>query len=343
MFVGDLDSQVDDAVLKSAFSAFSSVEDAKVMLDSESGTSRGFGFVMFKEKSDAQKAITEMNGKPLLTRNMRLNWAHPNTHANTRKPTPPPAPLDYNEVLMASPPTNVTVYVGNLSPDVTAATLQELFAPYGDIAEVRDHADSLRANPNGEQTHRGYGFILFKNHESAARAIVALNGKTLNGKQLKCSWGNEKRPLQNTTGALLPGFPYGPNGFGNGYGANLYFYPQYGFPGIQPGTMPQLPTTPLTAQPGQQATPQAFVPPMGMAWPYPQGNWNPQNPTALMPIGPFAAVPTGAAVGLPLANSLNSNPNSPQQHSSTQPLVHPAAPPQSVSPGGVTSTGSSSN
>lgn len=302
------------------------------MMDSESGASRGFGFVMFREKADAQKAITEMNGKPLLTRNMRLNWAHPNTHANTRKPTPPPAPLDYNEVLMASPPTNVTVYVGNLAPDVTALTLQELFAPFGDIAEVRDHADSLRSNPNGEQAHRGYGFILFKTHEAAARAIVALNGKTLNGKQIKCSWGNEKRPLTNTTGALLPGFPYAPNGFPNGFGTNLYFYPQYGYPTLQPGTLPQLPPG-QTAQPANAA--QAF-PPIGMAWPYPQGTWSPPNP-ALLPIGSFAGVPPGLSpVGIHTNPLSSPNPNSPQQ-------VQPAVLPQSVAPGGSIPTGSSSS
>jgi len=77
VFVGDLDGEVGDAALKEAFNTYASLEDAKVMLDSESGASRCFGFVMFREKQDAQNAIVEMQGRQLKSRNLRLNWAHP--------------------------------------------------------------------------------------------------------------------------------------------------------------------------------------------------------------------------------------------------------------------------
>ena len=302
VFVGDLDLQVDDAALKAAFTGFATLEDAKVMLDTETGASRGFGFVMFKERQDAQKAISDMHGKPLLSRNMRLNWAHPQTGSGgsgaNRKPPPPAVPLDYNEVVNQSPPSNVTVYVGNLAADVTTATLQEMFSPFGEIAEVRDHADPNRNAANGvdPSTHRGYGFVLFKTHESAARAIVGLNGKTLSGKQIKCSWGNEKRPVQNTTGNFLAGFPYGSPPFTNGYGTNLYFYhPQYSpfpmqaAPGLQAPGAANLAN--LANLPAGQAAPQFNA--MWAAWnAQATGQWPPGAiPPGAMPPG---SLPPGA-------------------------------------------------
>lgn len=50
--------------------------DAHVMWDQISGKSRGFGFVVFKEKADAETALGAMNGQWLGSRAIRCNWAN---------------------------------------------------------------------------------------------------------------------------------------------------------------------------------------------------------------------------------------------------------------------------
>ena len=75
LFVGGLSWNTDDHGLRTAFEAFGSVEDAKVICDRETGRSRGFGFVTFSDENDAQTAINEMNGSDLDGRTLNVNIA----------------------------------------------------------------------------------------------------------------------------------------------------------------------------------------------------------------------------------------------------------------------------
>ena len=75
LFVGGLSWDTTDQSLAAAFSAFGTVTDAKVILDRDTGRSRGFGFVTFDAPADAQKAIAEMDGAELDGRSVRVNEA----------------------------------------------------------------------------------------------------------------------------------------------------------------------------------------------------------------------------------------------------------------------------
>ena len=75
LFVGGLSWGTNDEQLKTAFSTFGTVTDAKVILDRDSGRSRGFGFVSFDDPAAAQQAIQEMDGKELDGRAIRVNEA----------------------------------------------------------------------------------------------------------------------------------------------------------------------------------------------------------------------------------------------------------------------------
>ena len=77
LYVGNLSYQLDDASLKDAFEAFGGVVSAKIIMDRESGRSKGFGFVEFSEKSDAEAAIEGLNGKDLMGRNVNVSEARP--------------------------------------------------------------------------------------------------------------------------------------------------------------------------------------------------------------------------------------------------------------------------
>ena len=77
IFVGNLSRDVSDEDLLKAFEAFGKVETATVVKDKFSGESRGFGFVEMSSESEAQSAISGMNGKDLKGRAVNVNEARP--------------------------------------------------------------------------------------------------------------------------------------------------------------------------------------------------------------------------------------------------------------------------
>ena len=76
LFVGDLSPEVNDQVLTKAFQVFGSLSDARVMWDMNTGKSRGYGFLAFRDRTDAEQAIAAMNGEYLGSRAIRCNWAN---------------------------------------------------------------------------------------------------------------------------------------------------------------------------------------------------------------------------------------------------------------------------
>jgi RNA recognition motif-containing protein len=77
IYVGNLPYSVDDAALKSNFSAFGGVASAKVMMDRDTGQSKGFGFVEMTSADSAQAAITALNGMSVDGRSITVNLARP--------------------------------------------------------------------------------------------------------------------------------------------------------------------------------------------------------------------------------------------------------------------------
>ena len=77
LYVGNLPYGVRDADLEQAFSQFGSVTSAKVMMERDTGRSKGFGFVEMGTDAEAQDAINGMNGQSLGGRNVVVNEARP--------------------------------------------------------------------------------------------------------------------------------------------------------------------------------------------------------------------------------------------------------------------------
>jgi hypothetical protein len=77
LYVGNLPYSVRDADLEQAFAEFGSVTSAKVMMERDTGRSKGFGFVEMGSDDEAQAAINGMNGQPLGGRNVVVNEARP--------------------------------------------------------------------------------------------------------------------------------------------------------------------------------------------------------------------------------------------------------------------------
>ena len=77
LYVGNLAYSVRDDELLQAFSQFGAVTSAKVMMDRDTGRSKGFGFVEMGSDAEAQAAIEGMNGQPLAGRAIVVNEARP--------------------------------------------------------------------------------------------------------------------------------------------------------------------------------------------------------------------------------------------------------------------------
>uniref|UniRef100_A0A7S2SNF8 RRM domain-containing protein n=1 Tax=Mucochytrium quahogii TaxID=96639 RepID=A0A7S2SNF8_9STRA len=237
LFVGDLSPDVTDQLLLAAFQQhFSSCVDAKVIIDQNTGQSKGYGFVRFDNKEECDRAIETMNGVIVGSRRIRVDTAtqrrndsgtgsplgaHPaqgippmGYHmmynypgAQMHVPVPPQtlgSPMhmpDRHTLNVESPQdtneaTTTTVFIGNLDAAVDPTQISEHFADCGKI-------ESIKIPPN-----RGCGFVKFSSREEAEKAIETKKGTTLGNARIRLDWGkfsmsNNKLP-QSPQGGATP-------------------------------------------------------------------------------------------------------------------------------------------
>lgn len=193
IFVGDLSNEVNDEVLTQAFSNFGTVSEARVMWDMKTGRSRGYGFVAFRDRTEAERALSSMDGEWLGSRAIRCNWANQKGQPSISQqaamaqmgmtPTTPyghhqyptQGIQSYDMIVSQTPQWQTTCYVGNLTPYTAQSDLVPLFQNFGYVVETRFQSD------------RGFAFIKMDTHENAAMAICNLSGYNVNGRPLKCS------------------------------------------------------------------------------------------------------------------------------------------------------------
>lgn len=77
LYVGNLSYSVRDDDLQQQFSAFGQVQSAKVMMERDTGRSKGFGFVEMSNSQEAEAAIRGMNGQNMGGRDLTVNIARP--------------------------------------------------------------------------------------------------------------------------------------------------------------------------------------------------------------------------------------------------------------------------
>ena len=79
LYVGNIGYGVTDSDLSKMFEAHGTVESAQVIMDRDTGRSKGFGFVEMKTEQEAQTAITALNGQDAGGRALKVNEAKPRT------------------------------------------------------------------------------------------------------------------------------------------------------------------------------------------------------------------------------------------------------------------------
>ena len=77
LYVGNLPYSFGDSDMEQAFAEFGAVNSAKVIMDRDSGRSKGFGFVEMGSPAEAQAAIQGMNGRDMGGRGLVVNEARP--------------------------------------------------------------------------------------------------------------------------------------------------------------------------------------------------------------------------------------------------------------------------
>ncbi|KAI3815190.1 hypothetical protein L1987_14850 [Smallanthus sonchifolius] len=223
IFIGDLAPDVTDALLYETFAGrYPSVKGAKVVVDTNTGCSKGYGFVRFGDENERSRAMNEMNGQYCSSRPMRVGVATPKK---------PPTQQQYGQQQYSSQAvlltggndpygaalqsdgdsSNTTIFVGGLDSEVTDEDLRQTFSLCGDILSVKI--------PVG----KGCGFVQFSNRSSAEDAIQNMHGTVIGKQTVRISWGKTPANRQRTGGNgnyyVKQGYGGGGyGGYGGGYG-----------------------------------------------------------------------------------------------------------------------------
>ncbi|KAI3698123.1 hypothetical protein L6452_31235 [Arctium lappa] len=251
IFVGDLAADVTDYTLQETFRAhYPSVKGAKVVTDRMTGRTKGYGFVKFGDETEQLHAMTEMNGRLCSTRPMRIGpAANKNTVGGQQYPKA--SYQNTQGTQNEEDPTNTTIFVGGLDPNVTDEHLRQVFSQYGQLVHVKI--------PVGKRC----GFVQFADRSCAEEALRMLQGTQLGGQTVRLSWGrspSNKQPQQVEQSQYNGGGGY--YGYGQGYETYGYapvaqdpsmYYGGYaagygGYPQVQQQPQPQLQPQPQQHQ-----------------------------------------------------------------------------------------------
>ena len=163
VFIKNLDTAIDNKALHDTFAAFGNILSCKVAQD-EHGNPRGYGFVHYETAEAAENAIKSVNGMLLNEKKVFVGHHVPKKDRQSK----------FEE--MKANFTNI--YVKNIDPSVTDEELRELFEQYGSITSASVSRE-IETNMS-----RGFGFVNFAGHESAAKAVDALHETEYKGQKL---------------------------------------------------------------------------------------------------------------------------------------------------------------
>lgn len=167
LYVGNLPTQLTEALLCDIFGFIGYVESVKVIKDKTTGASLGYGFVEFFDHETALRALQQLEGCNIYGNAIKVNWAFAGSHKEDTS-------------------THYHIFVGDLSPEVTDQLLWDAFLPFGSLSDARVMWDQSTGRS------RGYGFAAFRKQEDAEQAIRDMNGQWLGTRAIRVNWATQK-------------------------------------------------------------------------------------------------------------------------------------------------------
>ncbi|XP_062867800.1 heterogeneous nuclear ribonucleoprotein A/B-like isoform X2 [Trichomycterus rosablanca] len=205
MFVGGLSWDTSKKDLKDYFSKFGEVMDCTIKIDSNTGRSRGFGFILFKEASSVDKVMVQ--------KEHRLDGRQ----------------IDPKKAMAMKKDPVKKIFVGGLNPETTEEKVKEYFGAFGEIETVE-----LPTDPKTSK-RRGFVFITYK-EEVPVKKILEKKYHTVNGSKCEIKVAQPKEVYQQQQYGARGGF--GGRGRGRGgqqpswnQGYNNYWNQGYGSQG----------------------------------------------------------------------------------------------------------------
>jgi RNA recognition motif-containing protein len=181
--MGDLAYWMGESYLLSLFASTGEVLSAKIIRNKVTGYSEGYGFVEFTNNLAAQKVLQTYNGVPITGTDQffKLNWA---SHSGGQQH----GGSGNNQDGEGGETSEYSVFVGDLSSDVTDYTLQEFFRQfYPSVKAARVVTDPITGRP------KGYGFVRFTNESERDKAMLEMNGQVIGSRAVRVSLATPKK------------------------------------------------------------------------------------------------------------------------------------------------------
>lgn len=171
IFVHGLGWDTNAETLINVFKQFGEIEDCKAVCDKVSGKSKGYGFILFKKRSGARKALKEPQ-KKIGNRMTACQLA-------SVGPVPPTSAVAAPQAPPASEYTQRKIYVSNVGADVDPQKLLAFFSQFGEVEEGPLGLDKMTGKP------KGFCLFVYKSLESARKALEEPH-KNFEGHVLHC-------------------------------------------------------------------------------------------------------------------------------------------------------------
>ncbi|RZC44434.1 hypothetical protein C5167_037378 [Papaver somniferum] len=230
IFVGGISWETNEDTLKDHFNKFGEVVETVIMRDRNTGSARGFGFVLFSDPSVADKVLLEKH--VILGRTVEVKKAVPRGEHNN----------PYNQKGFSKSNGNngqfrtKKIFVGGLSPSLTEEEFKAYFEKFGRTTDVVVMYDTTTHRP------RGFGFITFDSEE-AVENVMQKSFHELNDKVVEVK---RAVPKDGSNSGHNGGYNMRMNGgrggsaFGGAQGGGIYPPLRPGYGGIYSGYPPQL-------------------------------------------------------------------------------------------------------
>ncbi|KAF9665377.1 hypothetical protein SADUNF_Sadunf16G0116300 [Salix dunnii] len=151
IFLHGLGWDVNNETLISVFKKYGEIEDCKIVTDKATGRSKGYGFLLFKTRIAARKALKEPQ-KKVGNRMVSCQLASLGKGQNQKQD-------NSSDVSLRK------LYIGNVGPQISVENLKEFFAQFGEIEDGPSGFDK------STRKFRGFAFIVYKNLEGIRKAL----------------------------------------------------------------------------------------------------------------------------------------------------------------------------